>query len=90
MERPVLSVVIPVFNEKDSLVRLVGAVEEVGISKEIIIVDDASTDGTADVIRQKILPGTRRIKTFRHEKNQGKGAAIRTGLKAVEGDIVII
>ncbi len=85
-----LSVVIPVYNEKDNIARLIGAVEEVGIPKEIILVDDCSTDGTTDVIKQKILPGARNIKYFRHETNQGKGSAIRTGLKAVEGQIVII
>lgn len=90
MSGPVLSVIIPVFNEQDNVQKLVGAVEQVGISKEIILVDDASTDGTTDVIRKNILPGARHIKYFRHEKNQGKGSAIRTGLEAVEGQIVLI
>ena len=90
MERPVLSVIVPVFNEKNNIQRLVGAVQEVGISKEIILVDDASTDGTTEIIRDKIVPGARGIRLLRHEKNQGKGAAIRTGLQEARGDIVLI
>ncbi len=90
MSQPLLSVIIPVYNEAPNIARLVGAVEEVGLSKEIIIVDDGSTDGSTETIRQKILPGSKNVKFLRHEKNQGKGAAIRTGIAAAQGKIVII
>ncbi len=85
-----LSVIIPVYNEKHDLAELVRLVQDVKVDKELVLVDDASTDGTADIIREKILPAYKNVKFFRHEKNRGKGAAIRTGLKAASGDIVII
>ncbi len=81
-----ITVLIPVYNEKDSLLELLKKVESVdfGLEKEIILVDDFSTDGTKELysgINHKILY---------HEKNLGKGAALRTGLKEASGDIVII
>ena len=81
-----ITVLIPVYNEKDSLLELLKKVESVdfGLEKEIILVDDFSTDGTKELysgINHKILY---------HEKNLGKGAALRTGLKEATGDIVII
>lgn len=81
-----ISILIPVYNEKDSLLELLKKVESVdfGLEKEIILVDDFSTDGTKDLypqISHKILY---------HEVNQGKGAALRTGLKEASGDIIII
>ena len=81
-----ISILIPVYNEKDSLLELLKKVESVdfGLEKEIILVDDFSTDGTKDLypqISHKILY---------HEVNQGKGAAHRTGLKEASGDIIII
>lgn len=82
-----LSVLIPVYNEKDTLLRIIRRVKEVPIDKEIIIVDDFSTDGTREV-----LYGVKDddIKIYFHEKNQGKGAALRTGFSKATGDIVII
>ena len=81
-----ITVLIPVYNEKDSLLELLKRVVSVdfGLEKEIILVDDFSTDGTKELysqINHKILY---------HEKNMGKGAALRTGLKEATGDIVII
>jgi glycosyltransferase involved in cell wall biosynthesis len=87
---PLLSVIIPVFNERDSIARIVGAVREVGLSKEILLVDDASTDGTQEVIEREILPGSSGITYIRHDRNRGKGAAIRTALPRVQGDIVLV
>lgn len=81
-----ISVLIPVYNEVNSLLELVKRVEEVdlGLEKEIILVDDCSTDGTKDLYSQ--LPH----KVLYHDFNQGKGAALRTGLKEANGDIIII
>jgi len=84
-----LSIVIPCFNEVQTIESLVEAVVNSPIpDKEIIIVDDASTDGTQELIRQKIEPHVQRV--IFHEKNQGKGAALRTGFAAATGDMVII
>ncbi len=81
-----ISILIPVYNEKDSLLELLKRVESVdfGLEKEIILVDDFSTDGTKDLYSQISH------KIFYHEVNQGKGAALRTGLKGATGDIIII
>lgn len=82
-----LSVIIPCFNEAGTIKEIIKRVEAVDIDKEIIVVDDCSTDNTADII-QSLAPG--RVKAVQHEKNIGKGAAIRTGIKKVTGDIIII
>ncbi len=85
---PKLSVVIPVYNEKDYIQQVVERVKKVPIDKEIIIVDDASTDGTREVLVK--LEQEDGIKVFYHQRNQGKGAALRTGFKHCQGEIVII
>ena len=81
-----ITILIPVFNERDSLLELLRRVSAVdfGLEKEIILVDDCSTDGTKDLY--KALP----YKVFYHEHNRGKGAALRTGLAQASGDIIII
>jgi len=84
-----LSILIPVYNEKNTVLELlkhVAAVNLDGIDKEIIIVDDGSTDGT-----HQILKGLKnRYKVIFHKRNMGKGSAIRTALKYATGDILII
>ena len=86
---PNLSVVIPVYNEVDTIEQIVEAVRASEIDDlEIILVDDGSTDGTRDVLRQKIEPKVTRV--IFHERNQGKGAALRTGFAAASGDVVIV
>jgi glycosyltransferase involved in cell wall biosynthesis len=84
----ILSVVIPVFNEEQTIDLIVRRVQQVPIDKEIILVDDCSTDGTAG--RLDLLSRQPNIRVLRHGTNQGKGAALRTGFAAATGDIVII
>jgi glycosyltransferase involved in cell wall biosynthesis len=84
-----LSVVIPCYNEKNHLTRLISRVKDSPVSdKEIILVDDGSNDGTAELIRNLIEEEV--TKVIYHPRNMGKGAAIRSGLGAVTGDIVLI
>ena len=81
-----LTIIIPVFNEAKTVLNVIERVKNVPIEKEIIVVDDASTDGTRDLL-EKCEKG---IKVLFHETNQGKGAVIRTALPHVTGDLVII
>lgn len=82
-----ISVIIPTYNEKNTILQLIKKVKAVKLLKEIIIVDDFSTDGTRDILKSI---KNKEIKILFHEKNYGKGHAIRTGIKHVSGDIVII
>ncbi|HLY32526.1 MAG TPA: glycosyltransferase family 2 protein [Ktedonobacterales bacterium] len=83
-----ISVLIPVYNERKSLLEVVRRVFEQPFPKEIIIVDDCSTDGTRELLQQIVWPENVRI--FYHEKNKGKGAGIRTALQAATKDVIII
>jgi glycosyltransferase involved in cell wall biosynthesis len=85
-----LSVVIPVYNERETIELVIDRVRNVplDLEKEIILVDDASTDGTTDLLQDKIV-GHEIVKVY-HGVNQGKGAALRTGFGAATGDIVLI
>lgn len=87
-----LSIVIPCYNEARTIRTIVDAVRAAplpgGLEREIIIVNDCSRDGTADVLRDEIAPLVDKI--IHHEVNQGKGAALRTGFAAATGDIVLI
>jgi len=88
-----LSIVIPVYNEKTTLVEIVRRVwaVDVGMSKEIILVDDASTDGTRELYDDIVATyGADHVKVFHHPRNRGKGAALRTGFAQVTGDIALI
>ena len=84
-----LSVVIPVYNEEKTIFEIVRQVQAVDIEKEIVIVNDKSTDDTAGSLA-KIAAEHANVRVFHHEVNQGKGAALRTGFSEVTGDIVII
>lgn len=77
--------IIPVHNERETARHLVDVVTQVPIEKEIIVVDDSSSDGTREIL--PLIPG---VTALYHDVNRGKGAAIRTGIKAAAGDIVII
>ncbi|MGC4081758.1 MAG: glycosyltransferase family 2 protein [Vicinamibacterales bacterium] len=83
-----LSVVIPVYNEAATISSLIERVRAVDIPKEIIVVDDCSADGTADVLRS--LPPSADLTLRFHPVNRGKGAALRTGFQAATGDVVVV
>jgi glycosyltransferase involved in cell wall biosynthesis len=78
---------MPVYNERGTIEEIVRRVRAVPIPKEIVIVDDASTDGTVE--RLKVLEGDD-VRVFRHQVNRGKGAAVRTALENATGDIILI
>lgn len=85
-----LSVIVPVFNEAATIEKILKKIDSLDIDKEIIIVNDASSDDTAGIL-ERVVPGlssTVEIKT--HPENRGKGSAIRTGLKSVKGEFVVI
>lgn len=82
-----LSVVVPVYNEAATVREIIERVKRVAIPKEIILVDDGSTDGSRDIILELSSDS---IRTAFHNKRRGKGAAIQTGLKYVTGDVILI
>jgi len=86
---PTLTVLIPCYNEKHTLEELVSLVIQAPVEKkEIILVDDCSTDGTREIIQERLSSLVHRV--VYHPQNMGKGAAIRSGLQCVTGDIVVI
>ncbi|HVH20062.1 MAG TPA: glycosyltransferase family 2 protein [Myxococcota bacterium] len=86
---PTISIVIPCYNEAATLEQVVDKVLAAPVPHmEVIVVDDGSTDGTALVLRDKVAP--RVAKVLFHERNQGKGAALRTGFAAATGEIVLV
>jgi glycosyltransferase involved in cell wall biosynthesis len=87
--RPCLTVVMPVYNEGASVAEIIGRVLRQNSVQELIIVDDCSTDKTGEVL-SKLAAAESRIRLFSHTRNCGKGAALRTGFKEAQGDIVII
>ncbi len=83
-----LSVIIPCYNEKDTIEEIVKRVRAVGLAYEIIIVDDGSTDGTRAILDQ--IDTGNDLKVILHDKNKGKGAAVRTGFQNATGDVFLI
>jgi len=84
-----LSIIIPVYNEKETILEILKRVEDVRLfdfEKEIVIIDDYSNDGTKEILKTL----EKKYKVFYHDKNQGKGAALRTGFKQAIGDFAII
>lgn len=84
-----LSIIIPCYNERNTIENIITAVRLSPVQqKEIIVVDDCSTDGTRDILAHKIAPLVSKV--IYHDYNQGKGAALRTGIAAATGDVVVI
>ena len=83
-----LSIVIPVYNERDTLRTVISKVEAVDYEKEIILIDDYSSDGTRDVLKE--YESRDNFRVLYHERNKGKGAALQTGFSEATGDIIII
>lgn len=80
-----LSVIIPVYNEKGTIKEVISKVKALKIEKEIIVVDDCSSDGTQELLKEE-----EGIKVLYHPQNMGKGAAVRSGIRHISGDLVII
>ena len=83
-----LSVLIPVYNEMENIREILSRVRATKLAKEIIVVDDGSSDGTREVLKK--LDGRHKVRVILHEKNLGKGAAVATGLREARGDVVLI
>jgi glycosyltransferase involved in cell wall biosynthesis len=83
-----LSVVIPVYNEIDNIQEILKRVRATRLASEIVVVDDGSHDGTRDLLRG--LDGKGLVRVIMHPKNRGKGAAVRTGIQAAKGDVILI
>lgn len=84
-----LSVIMPVYNEAATIDEIIRRVQQVGLADELVIVDDGSQDGTRDILKN-LEEEYEHIKLILHEANRGKGAAVRTGIEAVTGDLVLI
>jgi glycosyltransferase involved in cell wall biosynthesis len=89
-KRLTLSVIIPCYNEVNTLEPVLDRVEEVGLADEILIVDDGSTDGTRELLKEIEAQGRSSVRVVYHERNQGKGAALVTGFSHASGDIFLI
>ncbi len=85
-----LSILIPVYNERQTVELLLKRVEAAPYQKEIILVDDASTDGTREILERLARDQRDQVRLLRHPHNRGKGAAIRTAIEHVTGDVIVI
>lgn len=85
LSKMIISIIVPVYNEENTVLELIRMVKAVDVEKEIILVDDGSTDNTPKIIKK--LEG---VVVLRHSQNRGKGAALRTGLSCAKGDVIII
>lgn len=83
-----LSIVIPIFNEENTLEEIIKRVRSSGLADELVLVNDGSTDGTPQLLAA--LSGQAGVQVLHHERNQGKGAAVRTGIQAATGDLILI
>ena len=85
-----LSIIMPVYNERDSIREIIERVVSVPIAKKIIAVDDGSTDGTRDVLRELQAKYPDSLQCLFHDRNQGKGKAIQTAMAHIQGDVIVI
>jgi glycosyltransferase involved in cell wall biosynthesis len=83
-----LSVIVPCYNEKNTVAEIIRRVRAVELANEIIVIDDGSTDGTREVLAQ--IPTGDDLKVICHDRNLGKGAAVRSGFKSATGDVLLI
>jgi glycosyltransferase involved in cell wall biosynthesis len=83
-----VSVIIPCYNEKETIYQILDAVRDGGCATEIVVVEDGSTDGTREMLKE--LAPDPMVRIIYHDYNQGKGAAVRTGFSAAQGDVFII
>src|SRR3990170_3363435 len=83
-----VSVIVPAYNEVGTIREILQRIQSVDIADEIIVVDDGSTDGTAELLRG--LDGQGLVRAVYHESNRGKGAAVRSGIHHTQGDLIII
>ena len=83
-----LSVIIPIYNEIHTLDEIISRVEKTGLADEIVLVDDGSVDGTREIVEK--LKGKDGFVVVMHERNQGKGAAVRSGFAVANGDVFLI
>jgi len=84
---PLLSVVVPVYDEAHTIREILRRVRATDVVKEIVVVDDGSTDGTREILAQM---GGDDLRVILHDRNRGKGAALRTGFAAARGDVVVV
>lgn len=84
-----LSVIMPVYNELQTIEPILKRVEAVGLADEIIVVDDGSVDGTREYLSE-LAPEFPKVKLYMHDRNRGKGAAVRTGIEHATGDLLLI
>ena len=85
-----ISIIVPCYNEISTICKIIDKINRIDIEKEIIIIDDFSTDGSTEKIKNEIKIKYESVIDIYHDRNQGKGAAIKTGLKKATGEIVII
>ncbi len=90
MSERLLSVLMPVYNERGYVVEVIERVRAVPIPKQIVVVDDGSSDGTRDVLRERVEGRYPDVRVVYHERNRGKGAAIRTAIAEAHGDVCVI
>jgi len=83
-----ISVIIPTYNEAQTIREIIRRVEAEQVADEVLVVDDGSSDGTREILME--INGSGPVKTVLHEVNQGKGAAVRTGIKHAQGEVIIV
>ena len=83
-----LSVIIPTYNEEKTIEKILARVQATGLVDEIVVVDDGSVDNTRNILKN--LDGTDNLRVILHERNQGKGAAVVTGIQQARGDVLLI